>query len=464
MTAARLERWSRVALLAASAAWLAIELGRLVPGGVTARVPGLDRPAGGAEEATGPLTGTLTRGDGQPADLRGAWPRFRGERLDNVSVEPVPLARSWSADGPPRLWSVELGEGYAGAAVRDGRVWVLDYDASAKADALRCLSLADGREIWRYGYPVKVKRNHGQSRTVPTVSGDAVVGFGPKSHVTCLDAATGELRWQLDLVRDFGATTPPWYAGQCPLVDGDRVILAPGAPDALLLAVDLRSGAVVWRTDNPQGWGMTHSSIVPATLAGRRMLTYCAKGGVVGVDPADGALLWKTTEWKIGIATVPSPVPIGDDRLFLCGGYNAGSLMLRIEREADRMVARTLWRLGPEVFGAAQQTPVLYRDHIYGVRPDGQLVCLDLDGRPVWTSGAAHTFGLGPFLVAQDLVFAMNDDGELTLARASPAGFARLAHAKVLAGAESWGPMALAGGRLLVRDLTRMVCLDVLGK
>ena len=114
----------------------------------------------------------------------------------------------------------------------------MDYDRDKKQDALRCLSLADGREIWRYAYPVSVKRNHGMSRTVPAVTDKLVVAMGPKCHVVCLDPATGELRWGLDLVRQYGTTVPPWYAGQCPLIDNGAVILAPGGKAALLLACD----------------------------------------------------------------------------------------------------------------------------------------------------------------------------------------------------------------------------------
>ena len=81
-----------------------------------------------------------------------------------------------------------MGEGYAGAAILDGRVYVMDYDREHKQDALRCLSLADGREIWRYAYPDSVKRNHGMSRTVPAVTDKIVVALGPKCHVVCLNS------------------------------------------------------------------------------------------------------------------------------------------------------------------------------------------------------------------------------------------------------------------------------------
>jgi outer membrane protein assembly factor BamB len=299
------------------------------------------------------------------------------------------------------------------------------------------------------------------SRTVPAVNDKLVVAMGPKCHVVCLDPVTGELRWGLDLVRQFGATVPPWYAGQCPLIDNGAVILAPGGKTALLLACDAQTGAVLWQTPNPHGWKMTHSSITPLEVGGQRMYVYCANNGVVGVSAKDGSILWETTAWKISIATVPSPLVLSDGRIFLTGGYNAGSLMLQLHKEGDRLVPQTLFKLAPEVFGTPQHTPILRDDHLYGVRADGKFVCLTPEGKTVWASGSGQQFGLGSFLMADGLIFAVNDVGLLRLIEATPAKYTLLAQAQVLKGRESWGPLALAGGRLIARDLTRMVCLDV---
>jgi outer membrane protein assembly factor BamB len=404
--------------------------------------------------------GELVRFNGVAADLPGAWPRFRGANFDGISSENVTLARKWAAGGPKVLWSIDVGEGYAGAAILAGRVYVLDYDRQKQADAIRCLSFEDGREIWRYSYPVKIKRNHGMSRTVPAVTDKFIVTLGPKCHVTCLDSATGQFRWMLDLVNDFKAKVPPWYAGQCPLIDGDRAIIAVGG-DALMMAVDCNTGDIVWRTPNPHRWTMTHSSIMPIDFMGKRMYIYCASGGVVGVSADDGGILWEYPEWKIKVANVSSPVMVGEGLIFLSGGYNAGSMMLRLVQEADRINAQPVFRLKADVFGSPQHTPIFYDGYIYGVRPDGQLACLDLDGRVVWTSTNAHRFGLGPYIIANGLIYIMNDSGLLTLAEATPTGYIQLAEAKVLDGPDSWGPMAIASGRLILRDLTRMICLDI---
>ena len=410
-----------------------------------------------------PLEGTLTGGTGTPAEIAGGWPRFRGADLNNIYENgEVALAGQWPANGPATMWSLKVGEGYAGAAVWQGRVFLLDYDKQKQADTLRCLSLADGQEIWRFSYPVKVKRNHGMSRTVPAVTDDFVVTLGPKCHVACLNPVTGETYWLMDLVKRYGTKVPQWYAGQCPLIDAEgRAILAPGGT-ALLTAIDCRTGETGWETPNPNEWQMTHSSIMPMEYAGRKMYVYCASGGVAGVSATDGSLLWETSEWRIRIANIASPVVLDDGRIFLAGGYNAGAMMIQLKEQAGgQLKAEVTYRLKPAVFGSPQQTPILYGEHLYGVRPDEELVCLGFDGQVVWTSGRKHTFGLGPYMLANGMMYLMDDEGLLTLAKVSESGFEVLAEAKVLEGPDSWGPMALVQGRLLVRDMTMLKCLDV---
>jgi outer membrane protein assembly factor BamB len=418
-------------------------------------------PQEGADQDDGPRwEEVLERFDGIAADLSGAWPSFRGRNLDGISTENVTLAGKWPLDGPSVLWSIDLGEGYAGAAVLAGRVYVLDYDQTKKGDAIRCFSLADAREIWRYSYPVKIRRQHGMSRTVPAVTDKYVVTMGPKCHVTCLDSVTGEFRWKLNLVRDYNTVVPDWYTGQCPLIDDGKAIIAP-AGKTLMMAVDCETGQILWESPNPHGWQMTHSSVVPVEFSGRRMYVYCASGGVVGISAEDGAILWEFGQWQIRVANVPAPVVVGDGMIFLSGGYNAGSLMLKLSESGGQITAEEVFRLEPEVFGAEQQTPIFYQGYIYGVRPDGQLTCLEPSGEVAWTSTSARKFGLGPYIIAGGLIYVMNDSGLLTMAEATPTGYTQLAEAKVLEGPDAWGPMAIAGGRLILRDLNRMICLDV---
>lgn len=450
--------------IVAAGFWLAPDR---VPPGLDPRVPGTDRPAGLADATTAPvdLSGTFARGEGMPlafpsaADAARAWPGFRGPKLDGISDEMVDPS-AWAKTGPKKLWQVDVGEGYASPAIVNGRAYLLDYDAVARADVLRCLSMGDGRDIWRRSYPSDVKRNHGMSRTMPAVAEGVVVTLGPKCQVLCVDAETGDYRWGIDLVRQYGTKVPPWYAGQCPLIDQGKVILAP-AGRSLMVAVDSKTGKVLWETPNPRAWEMTHSSVVPMELGGKRMYVYCGSGGVAGVDAVTGVLLWETMAWRSKIALVPTPVVVDGGRLLLSAGYDAGSMMIQITQEGDGFGVKTLWTRAAKLFGSEQQTPLWHKGYIYGVIPGGQLVCLDADGNPKWNSGA-QKFGIGPYMIAGDTILLMNDSGVLSAVELTPEVYRPIGSWPILSpGHEAWGPMSLAGGRLIVRDLRRMACLEV---
>ena len=447
-------------------AWLSADAGSEL----TYRLPGTDGRPQKTVDANEPIkiAGELTTFDGVPADLPGAWPRFRGPNFDAISTEDISLARTWAADGPEVLWSIDVGEGYAGAAILAGRVYLLDYDREQQADVVRCLSLEDGREIWRYSYPVNVKRWHGMSRTIPAVTDQYIVTIGPRCHVTCLDSMTGEFRWMYNLVRQFNTKVPQWYTGQCPLIEEGKAIIAPAGDDVLMMVVDCQSGQIVWKTPNPDAWVMTHSSIVPMEFNDRRFYVYCGgnhiSGGVIGVSAHDGSVLWETDQWKVRF-NVPMPVVVGQDRIFLTAGYGQtehGCMMLRLAETDGTITVQSEFLHTTDVFGSIQQSPIFYDGYIYGVRPpDKQLVCLDLDGNVIWTSTSAHKFGSGPYSIANGLMYIMNDSGVLTLVEASPSGYLQLAQVSVMDGHESWGPMAIASGRLIVRDVHRMMCLDI---
>ncbi|MEI7729118.1 MAG: PQQ-binding-like beta-propeller repeat protein [Verrucomicrobiota bacterium] len=429
--------------------------------GLSERAPGADL----VETTNGPAgigkwEGKVVTGTGVASKLAGEWPRFRGLQGNGISPESTPLLKAWPAGGPKQLWKVDVGEGFAAAAVSKGRVYVMDYDRANQSDALRCLSLDDGAEIWRYTYPSKVKRNHGMSRTIPFVADQYLIALSPKCQVLCADPVRGELKWKMDLVREFNVEVPPWYAGQNPFVENNRLILGTGG-DALLVAVDCLTGKVLWKSPNPNKWQMTHSSIATLEFAGRKQYVYCGSGGVAGVSADDGTILWEYLDWKISIANIATPVPVGDGRIFFCGGYNAGSAMIQLKEQAGKITVETLFRLKPAIFGSTQQTPILHKKHLFGVRPDGQLVCLDLNGKSVWESGPTRRFGSAPYLIAQDMIYVLDDDGTLTLVEAALDGYKELVRAKVLEGPDAWGPIALAGGRLIVRDNNKMACLDV---
>lgn len=410
-----------------------------------------------AEDSRNP--GTLTPGPGKPSDIKGDWPCFRGASRDGI-VSGIPIATRWPTGGPAVLWKIKVGEGHGGAAVHDGRVYIIDYDELKHEDVVRCLSLDDGQDLWRFSYSDKVKRNHGMSRTVPAVDDRVVVTLGPRGHLTCLDAKTGKLLWKKNLVLEYDTKVPEWYAGQCPLIDEGRVIIAPGGK-ALMFAADPLTGRPVWQTPNPDGWQMTHSSILPVRFQGAKQYVWCASDGVVGIDAATGRLLWKFPGWRIKIATVPTPVDLGDGRLLFTGGYDAGAMMVRLVRAGDGITVEKQWETKPKVFGSDQQTPIYYQGFIYGVIPGGRLACITPEGQQRWVLDRPP-LGLGPYLMIAGRLLALGDNPPvLHLFEVGPNGARPLAAHPVLGGHDAWAPIAFVAGRVIVRDLTTMECLDL---
>lgn len=455
-----------------------------VPGLDGAPVPVTSTPGAGAkappaEAAPEKITIGATFKDGfggKPSTLPGSWPTFRGPKYDNI-VTGVELANRWPKAGPPIKWTLTgLGEGYSGAAVHAGRVYLQDYDAATKEESLRCFSLEDGKEIWRRSYVMKIVNSHGFTRTIPAVSDKYVVCMGAMSHVLCTDAVTGEMKWGIDLMAEYGTQSmaKDWYTAQCPILEGSSVILAPCGKDVLMMGVDLETGKVLWKTPNPDGLQLAHSSITPMTLNGKKTYVYCAeRGNMVGISAEKenlGAPLWKIT--CLSQKTIsPSPVILEDGHIFMTAGYKAGSALVKITEAGGKYDAKVLWTLDEiEGMSCEQQTPIYFNKHLFGLMPDSsgarkqQLVCMNPweKGKIVWESGNQKRFGqYEPILMADGKFYILDKDAALIMVKVSTQKYEELGRCKLLQGHEAWAPIALAGNLMLLRDSKVMICIDV---
>jgi outer membrane protein assembly factor BamB len=391
------------------------------------------------------------------------WPQFRGVDRSNVSKE-TSLLRKWPTGGPKRLWSVPLEQGYAGAAIVRGRVYHHDYDLKKGEWMVNCRGLADGKQIWQFREAHEIRPNHAITRTVPAVDGRFVISLDPKAVLHCLDIKTGKQVWRKSLVEEYKATIPSWYNGQNPLQDEDRVIIATGGA-AILVALDKATGKEIWRTPNPRQLMMSHASVMPATLGGVKQYLYGTLSGPLGIGAKDGKLLWAYAR-KFNVAVAPSPTAVSDELVFMTASYDAGSVMLRVRRTGDAFRAESVFDLKNNEWNSEVHTPIVHKGHLFAVgkKKRGLFTCLGFDGKEVWTSEGQAAFGLGSFLLADGMFFVMDGGtGNLRLIEANTTGYKELASAQVLSGEEVWAPMALADGKLVLRDLGQMICLDVRG-
>jgi outer membrane protein assembly factor BamB len=440
---------------------------------ITASIPGADNrlSSAGSVEKSVKIGEFFEQYETEKIELNETWPGFRGEDFDNISKSPVKLIDKFGQSGPKITWTVELGEGYAGPAIYKGLVYLLDYNEEMRADMLHCYSLLSGKELWRRWYQVAVKRNHGMSRTIPAVTEEYVLTIGPRGHVMCVKRETGDFLWGIDIEKQYESEIPLWYTGQCPLIDNNKAIIATGGK-ALMIAVDCSSGKILWETPNNQGWKMSHSSVMPFSFGGRKMYVYSAVGGVCGIaaDGEDeGRILWSTSAWNHPVVA-PAPVCMPDGRIFITAGYGAGSMNLRLTGSGDNFKIEVLDEYTPkDGLSCEIQTPIYFRGHLFGILTKdaatvrNQLVCADpADTKKfVWTSGQENRFGMGPFIIADNKLYLLTDDGTLTIIRPDISRYIQLDQARIFEGQDAWGPFAIADGFLLMRDSKRMFCLDM---
>jgi outer membrane protein assembly factor BamB len=296
----------------------------------------------------------------------------------------------------------------------------------------------------------------------------------------CVDPLYGKLLWSIDLEKKYGIpgkakgrVTPDFYAGQCPLIDNDVAIFAPGAK-ALMIGVDCASGKVVWETPNPDSMRMSHTSIIPMSIYGKRMYVYNAIGGVCGVSAEGedkGKLLWITKEWSPAIV-VASPVYMGNNEIAVFGSYGAGGARIRISKNDSGYTASVSEQhKASDGLASEQQTPILKGDYLWTVMPENagplkkQLVCFNKSNllAPVWSSGKEYRFGkgMGPYLMSGNKLYLLDDEGILYLFNIDKDKAQLISSHNIFNAIEAWGPMALAGKYLIMRDSRNIICVDI---
>lgn len=395
--------------------------------------------------------------------LAADWPQFLGPQGNATSSEKG-LQRAWDAAGPKVLWTIPLGPGYGGAAIRDGEVYLLDR-VNETRDVLRCLDLASGKEKWTFGYDAPGRIDHDGSRSTPAVSGQHVFTMGPFGHLHCLDRATHQVVWKKNLLTDYGAAKPRWAVSQSPLLYGNMVIVAPQAANVGIAALDQATGKEKWHSESigPMGY----SSPMLIQVDGMAQIVIVNPLGATAVSAEDGKVLWKYAHpCKIPI---PNVTAMGNGKFFITGAYMAGSAIFQVSREGEGWQVKELARI--DKLGGHCHPALLHQDHLYilcntNERPDEGMVCINQQGKVVWQTKRNPNLDKGGSILTGDgLMYVMDGrTGELHIVEPSAAGFKSLSKIKLLEGREIWGPLALSNGKLLIRDQTQMKCLDIQAK
>jgi outer membrane protein assembly factor BamB len=397
------------------------------------------------------------------------WPGFQGPRHDGTLPD-TDLLTDWPEEGPTVRWTQDLGPGFGGAAIRDNTVYLLDRNGN-EGDRLAVYDLGTGALKWTADYAAPGRISYHGSRGTPTLTDTHAYAVGPFGHVTCFDLNAQDIAWQIHM-DDFNAAPPKWAWSQSPMILGDLVVIAPMARDAGLVALHQKTGKVAWQSGDVGVEGYSSPRLV--TLAGTPQIVYFTSTLVSGVDPDSGKVLWTYDNIPVKRA-IPTPALVGEDKLFVTAGYDAGSALIRIVKTGEGYAAEELNR--DTQYGGQIHSALPVGDHLYvnlntnenlrlrGKDADG-LGCFDRDGNLVWTNENEPDINRGGLIAIGDhLVTLGGEDGVLRLIKADPAGYREVASTKLFAAAERrnmiWAPLAFSDGFLIARSQGQLKCVDL---
>jgi len=395
------------------------------------------------------------------ADCRGDdWPQWRGPRRDDVSRE-TGLLDKWPAEGPAQLWvNPNCGVGYSGPAVVAGRLYLMG--ARDNAELLLCLDAATGAEQWACEVGPQFENGWGDGpRGTPAVDGGKVYALGAQGNLACVDAATGAVVWRRTM-QELGGSVPNWGYTESPLVDGKLVCCTPGGKQGSIVALDKLTGETVWQAAELTS-DAHYASIVPAVLHGKPQLVQLLPDQLVGVDPADGKLLW-SAPWPGQTAVIPTPIVRGNE-VYVTSGYGVGCMLVRIgpNGEAEKIYDNKEMK---NHHGGV----VLVGDHLYGHSDPNGWICQDFaTGESVWRERSA--LGKGAVAYAEGRLYCLSEDeGQVALVEASPDGWKEISRFQLSPQTELerkrgkiWTHPVISNGRLYLRDQDKLVSYKISG-
>jgi outer membrane protein assembly factor BamB len=194
-----------------------------------------------------------------------------------------------------------------------------------------------------------------------------------------------------------------------------------------------------WKGDGP-----ANSSPVVMTVEGKRQLVTLTAKNLIGLDLANGTLLWKV---PFEAAQGNNTTPIIQGSTVFYTGQGKGLFAVKIELQGEAFAATPLWT--NKQFGARFTTPVLKDGVLYGY--NNGLFCANAEsGAALWTETSKRGQSAA-ILDAGAVILALTLNGELAAFKPSGTEYVELTRIKV-ASTETWAHPVIAGKRVFVRD------------
>jgi len=396
------------------------------------------------------------------------WPQWRGPERNGISPE-KDLLKEWSKEGPKLLWQVnDIGDGFSTPAVVGTRIYLMS-NRGMENEFVQALSIQDGKPIWttRIGNVGNPNQNppYPKARSTPTVDGDFIYALGSDGDLACLETGSGKIRWQKSLRKEFGGQPHEWAYAESPLVDGDVVVVTPGGAQATIVALNKKTGAVIWKSAVPGADPAGYASAIVVQAVGRKQYVQFLSKGIVGVDAKTGAFLWRYKEVAKGPAQAFTPV--ARDGYVYGGALAVGGGLVRLKPDGAGVAAEQVYfvRGLPNGFGGA----VLVGAYLYGSEMGEHLLAVEFTtGKVMWK---AESLGRASVAYADGLLYVHGWNGDVALVEATPEGYrekgrftppAQPKHKQAEGGNEmAFAYPVIANGRLYIRDLGTLWAYDI---
>jgi outer membrane protein assembly factor BamB len=395
------------------------------------------------------------------------WPQWRGPDRTDISRE-TGLLTSWSAGGPPLLWTYDAaGIGYSGPAIVGDRLFTMG--SRDEVEYLYALNTQTGKEVWATEIGPMLRNGYGSGpRGTPTVEGDLVFAIGGQGELVCVEARTGKKRWHVSLTDDLGGQEPHWGFTEAPLVDGAKLVCSPGGSQGSLAALDKQTGKVLWRSR-----GLTdpaaYSSIIVAEIGGGRQYIQMTARHVVGVAAEDGRLLWQSGERSNPTAVIPTPI-YHDGYVYITSGYadrGGGCALLKLTPDGSEFKVDVVY--SDKSMTNHHGGVILVGDYLYGYSDSqgGRWVCQEFKtGKIVWE---AKKLDKGSLTYADGHFYCYGErDGTAVLIKATTEGWEESGHFKIphqtqqpRGAGHIWTHPVVANGRLYLRDQDLIFCFNI---
>ncbi len=400
------------------------------------------------------------------------WPQWRGPNRDGICSE-TGLLKSWPEDGPELLWEITgLGPGYSSMTIVDGKLYTMG-DITLDSEKKQCVlayDLATRKRLWA----AKVGPVHkdGGPRCTPTVDIGLVYAIGTSGDLVCVDAQTGNVRWSRNFSEDLGGgENPNWRFSESPLIDGNKLLCTPGGMDAVMAALNKKTGDLIWKCSMPdigrRGKDEAgYSSIVVSEAGGIRQYVQLTNKGIIGVAAKDGKFLWGYNKIANNVANITTPIVYGNF-IFCSTAYGTGSALLELSAAGDGIDAKEVYFLDAKKLQNHHGGLVRIGDYIYGGQGfnKSKPICVEArTGKVMWQQDQPGK-GSAAVLYADGHLYFRYEDDVLALIEANPHSYNLKSTFKLpkrpgMSG-PGWSHQVIVDGKLYVRHADVLFVYDI---